>query len=149
MPVQILKDLNHHGIWVFFGKCNVEMTYMKVLLCPENDQLIVFKSNNLDYIEKCLYISCSSSGLIIDRFSTALEWKCQNQIPEGIDFSMLMILFFFIMTQTDQSCKQYLHKFLKICCGCGPKKKTNKTHKHNTTRIIKGTSNTDTTRRQG
>jgi hypothetical protein len=65
MPVQILKDLNHHVIWFFFGKCNVEMTYMKVLLYPENDKLIVFKSNNLDYIEKCLYISCSSSGLIL------------------------------------------------------------------------------------
>jgi hypothetical protein len=56
MPVQILKDLNHHVIWFFFGKCNGEITYMKVLLYPENDKLIVFKSNNLDYIRVVLFL---------------------------------------------------------------------------------------------
>ena len=84
------------------------MTYMKVLIYTENNMLIVFKSSNLDYnIDKCLYISCSYSGLIIGRFSPALEWKCQNQIPEGLYLSMLHILddIISIMTQTEQKFK--------------------------------------------
>ena len=67
----------------------------------------------LYYYDRCMPMGCSSSCLMFETFSTAVEWNAQMKFKTGHILHLLDD--FLLVAASEQLCQNQLNLFLNLC----------------------------------
>jgi hypothetical protein len=100
----------------YMCKTDVKKAFRILPLHPDDRCLFVFAWNGKFYVDLALQMGCSSSCMIFEAFSTAVEWIARQKL----NIRVVHILDdFFISSISKEIGKTELHRFLEMCEDIG------------------------------
>ena len=114
---QAIMYLVQLGSFTYMAKSDIKSAFRIVPIHPDDYHLLGMKWNGKYYFDHCLPMGASSSCLIFEKFSTALNWVIDKYSSNTIILHVLDDFLF--LSKKEVSCNNTLDKFLDICNDIG------------------------------
>ena len=98
---------------VYLGKCDILSAFRQIPVNPADYPLLGCYWQGKFYFDKCLEMGASSSCMIFEKVSTALEWIAKDQFP-GVHWHHVLDDFLCIGA-SEEACRDALLGFIAIC----------------------------------
>ena len=101
------------GVGCYLAKTVIKSAFRIIPIHPEDYPLLGMKWRGNYFFDRCLPMGCRSSCIILERFSTAVEWAAK-QIFQA-DEIIHVLDDFILLAKIKHSCENLLSRFVSLC----------------------------------